>query len=148
MGRIGIALSDPSARAGPATPVERAERALIVLVALHSAAVGAALSLFPRFAMALGGFGEATSTFFPRQAGIFHLVLAFGYLAEYFRYRGIALLLGAKGAATVFLLAAAAAGGMPWAVPFCGVADGLMGAAAWAVHRMARAGSRIPAAVA
>lgn len=144
-GGIGIALSRPPARPGPGTRAERAERALILLVALHSAVVGAALSLFPRFALALAGFGEAPSTFFPRQAGIFHLVLAFGYLAEHFRHRGITLLLFAKAAATVFLLAAAAGGGMPWAVPFCGVADGLMGAAAWAVHRMVRAGSGGPA---
>ncbi len=142
MGGIGIALSQPPSRTGAGT---RAERALIVLVALHSAAVGAMLSLFPRFALALGGFGDAAPAFFLRQAGVFHLVLAFGYLAEHFRHRGISLLLFAKGAAAVFLLAASAGGDAPWAVPFCGAADALMGAAAWAVHRAASSGSGIPA---
>lgn len=146
MGGIGIALSQPPSRTGAGTRAEQAERLLIVLVALHSAVVGAMLSLFPRFAMALGGFGDAAPAFFPRQAGVFHLVLAFGYLAEHYRHRGISLLLVAKGAATVFLLAASAGGDAPWAVPFCGAADGLMGAAAWAVHRYAaRAGGGIPA---
>ncbi len=140
MGGIGVALSPPPPRPDPGTRWGRAERVLIVLVALHSAAVGVVLSLFPRFALAFGGFGDAASTFFPRQAGVFHLVLAFGYLAEHFRHGGVSLLLFAKAAATVLLLSASAASDVPWAVPFSGAADALMGAAAWAVHRMNRAG--------
>jgi len=120
--------------------VSRAERGLILLVSLHSVAVGAVLSLFPRFGLAFAGFGEAIPTFFPRQAGVFHLVLAFGYLLEHFRYRGILLLLFAKGAAAVLLLSVATTSDVPWAVPFSGVADGLMGAAVWAVHRLETGG--------
>ncbi len=67
-------------------------------------------------------------------------MLAFGYLLEHFRDRGISLLLFAKGAAAVFLLLAAAASDVPWAIPVSGVADGLMGAAAWAIHRLAGPG--------
>ncbi len=145
MGEIGVALSRPPPRPDLGTRWGRAERLLIVLVALHSAAVGAALSLFPRFALAFAGFGDAPSMFFPRQAGAFHLVLAFGYLAEHFRHGGIALLLFAKAAATVLLLSAAAASDAPWAVPFSGVGDALMGAAVWGVHRMNRAGAAVPA---
>ncbi len=117
-----------------------AERGLIVLVALHSLAVGGVLALFPRFALDFAGFDPATPAFFPRQAGVFHVVLAFGYLLEHFRDRGISLLLFAKAAATVFLLAATAATDAPWAIPVSGVADGLMGAAAWAVHHLAAPG--------
>jgi len=120
--------------------VNRAERWLILLVSLHSFAVGAILSLFPRFGLAFAGFGEATPMFFPRQAGVFHLVLAFGYLLEHFRYRGILLLLFAKGAAAVLLLSVAATSDAPWAVPFSEAADGLMGAAVWAVHRLETGG--------
>ena len=123
--------------------MSRAERGLVLLVSLHSFAVGALLSLFPRMGLAFAGFGGAIPTFFPRQAGVFHLVLAFGYLLEHFRYRGILLLLFAKGAAAVLLLSVAATSDVPWAVPFSGVADGLMGAAVWAVHRPETGGGRI-----
>ena len=140
MGLTGGALARPPLHAGPPAWAPGAERGLIVLVALHSVAVGAVLALFPRFAMDLAGFDAATPAFFPRQAGVFHLVLAFGYLLEHFRDRGITLLLFAKGAATVFLLVAAAASDVPWAIPVSGVADGLMGAAAWALHRLAGPG--------
>ncbi len=137
MGLTGGALTRPPLDTGPPLWAPGAERGLIVLVALHSVAVGAVLALFPRFALDFAGFGAATPAFFCRQAGVFHLVLAFGYLLEHFRDRGISLLLFAKGAATVFLVLAAVAGDVPWAVPVSGVADGLMGAAAWAIHRLA-----------
>jgi len=138
MGLIGGTLTRPPLEAGAAARVRRVERGLIVLVALHSLAVGAVLCLFPRFAMAVAGFDAATPAFFPRQAGVFHLVLAFGYLQEHFRRDEVSLLLFAKGSATVFLLALAAASDVPWAVPVSGAADGLMGAVVWAVHRLGR----------
>ena len=41
--------------------------------------------------------------FFPRQAGAFHFVVAAVYLVEYFRYRGVLLLVMTKSIAVVFL---------------------------------------------
>lgn len=113
------------------------ERWLVVLVALHSLAVGVALAGFPGFAVRLAGWKEASPAFFPRQAGVFHLVLALGYLLEHLRFRSVTLLLCAKAAAAAFLLSATATGGVPWAVPVSGVLDALMGAAVWCVHRRA-----------
>ncbi len=140
MGLTGGALARPPLPAGLPAWAPGAERGLIVLVALHSAAVGALLALFPRFALDFAGFDAATPAFFPRQAGVFHLVLAFGYLREHFRGRGISLLLFAKGTAAVFLLLTAAASDVPWAIPVSGIADGLMGVAAWAIHHLAGPG--------
>lgn len=127
-------------RAGPFPDRwERTERLLVLLIALHSAAVGTALAFFPKEAVALAGWGEAFPLFFVRQAGVFHFILAFGYLLEHGRYGGVRLLVGAKAAAFVFLTAVSAAGGVPWAVPFSGAADGLMGAAVLLVRRLAGA---------
>lgn len=111
------------------------ERWLVVLIALHSAGVGTILAFFPGFACRLAGWGEVTPDFFPRQAGVFHFAVAFGYLYEQFRHRGVGLLLFTKALATIFLLTVSAVGDVPWAVPFSGVTDGLMGAAAYRVHR-------------
>jgi hypothetical protein len=112
------------------------ERWLVVLVALHSLAVGVVLLGAPRWAAALGGWGEVDTVFFIRQGGIFHVVVATGYLMEYFRHRTVRLLLAAKGMATVFLLLSWL--GDPtgaWAVPFAALGDGLMGLAVWWISR-------------
>jgi len=113
------------------------ERRLVVLIALHSAGVGTILVFFPGIACRLAGWGEISPDFFPRQGGAFHFAVAFGYLHEQFRHRGVALLLFTKSVATAFLLGVALLTDVPWAVPFSGVADGLMGLAAYLVHRRA-----------
>ncbi|MGC8723956.1 MAG: hypothetical protein ACP5VF_08800 [Acidobacteriota bacterium] len=106
----------------------RLERWLVILIALHSAAVGLFLVAAPEWsATTLGGWSQVAPIFFPRQAGVFHLVLAAGYLIEYFQYRGITLLVTAKCIATLFLLASTLAGGVPWIVSASGLGDGLMG---------------------
>jgi hypothetical protein len=115
--------------------VRRLERALVVLIALHSVAVGVGLLFLTEFGARIGGFGVVSPLFFPRQAGAFHFVAASAYLIEYFRYRGIHILLTTKSIAVVFLGVMTALGGMPWIVPFSGVADGLMGLLAFFIHR-------------
>ena len=84
-----------------------------------------------------GGWGEVQPLFFARQAGIFHFVIATGYLIEYFRYRGIALMLTAKSIAVIFLGAMGLIDGGPWAVPLSAAADGVMALIAWWLHRQA-----------
>ncbi len=114
----------------------RLERWLVILIALHSAAVGLFLVALPEWsAITLGGWTRVAPIFFPRQAGVFHLVLAAGYLIEYFQYRGITLLVTAKCIATIFLLASTLAGGVPWIVPASGLGDGLMGISIILVRR-------------
>ncbi len=124
---------------GTGAPAFRLERAFVLLVAAHSAAVGVALALAPDLAVQLGGFPPVRPPFFARQAGVFHLVLAAGYLLEHFRRRGVLLLVTAKLTAAAFLALAVATGETAWAVPLSGAADGLMGVAAWWLHRRALA---------
>jgi hypothetical protein len=116
------------------------ERLLVVLVALHSAVVGGLLMVVPEFAIHFGGWGGASPLFFACQAGIFHLVLAAGYLIEFYLYKGIAFLVTAKAMAVIFLLTATVLGGVPWIVPFSGVTDGLMGLVVLMVHLKVSAG--------
>ena len=121
----------------------RLERWLVVLIALHSLAVGVALMFFTDWSVTLGGWARAEPRFFAQQAGVFHVVVALGYLLEYLRYRGIGLLVLAKSFAVVFLLSIAILGSdAPWVVPIAALGDGLMAAAVVLVHRWA---SRQPA---
>ncbi len=113
------------------------EHWLIILIGLHSFAVGLALMLAPLWVAGFFGWGEVTPPFFARQAGIFHIVLAVGYVLEYSRHRSISLLIMAKAVAFVFLLSVTFISGSPWVVPFSGVADGLMGLVAYLVRRRA-----------
>ncbi|TAM49190.1 MAG: hypothetical protein EPN53_08540 [Acidobacteria bacterium] len=115
-----------------------AERWLVVLIALHTFAIGFALLAAPAWALRFGGWETVPPLFFPRQAGVFHLVVGAGYLVEYARHRTVFLLLTAKALATVFLTAAALAGGAPWFVGFAGAADGLMGLAVLVTRRLVR----------
>lgn len=113
----------------------RTERALVVLIALHSLAVGFFLLFATRWGATFGGWERVEPLFFARQAGIFHFVVAAGYLHEHFRYRGVSLLLLTKATAVVFLLAMWGIDPRPWSVPFSAAGDGLMGFAVYFVHR-------------
>jgi hypothetical protein len=106
---------------------ERMEGILVVLIALHSVVVGLFLVLAPEWGARSFGFGPVQPLFFARQAGAFHFVAATAYLVEYFRYRGVLLLVVTKSVAVLFLLLMSALDAVPWVVPLSGVADGLMG---------------------
>jgi hypothetical protein len=97
-------------------PWRALERGLVVAVALHSFAVGFFLLFFTRWGVRLGGWG---------------------YLIEYFRGRGVRLLLLAKATATVFLVAMLLKDGGPWVLPVSALGDALMGLAVWIAHRKA-----------
>jgi hypothetical protein len=115
----------------------KVERWLVVLVALHTFAIGVGLFAVPAWALEFGGWHELPPLFFPRQAGVFHFVLGAGYLIEYFRHRSVTLLITAKTFAVAFLVGAAVLAHVPWFVPFAGAADGLMALAVWLVRRWA-----------
>jgi hypothetical protein len=108
---------------------------LVLLIALHTYGIGVALLVLPEWALRFGGWQTIPPLFFPRQAGVFHLVLGTGYLFEYLRLRSVSLLLTAKACGAVFLVAATLLASVPWFVAFAGVVDGLMGLAVLALHR-------------
>lgn len=113
---------------------------LIFLIVAHSLGVAAFLLLFPDWSAEFGGWGTLSQRFFARQVGVFHLVVALGYLHEYLRYRGIALLVLAKTLAVIFLLSSwLLAGESAWAIPLSALGDGAMAAMAIVVHRWVRA---------
>jgi hypothetical protein len=106
-----------------------------VLVAIHSTVVGLFLLLATSWGASFGGWGPVFPLFFARQAGVFHFVVAAGYVIEYFRYGGVSLLLTAKATAVTFLLAMTLVDGGPWALPASAAADAMMGAVVYAVAR-------------
>ncbi len=110
-------------------------RTLVLLIAAHSWGVGLFLILVPGPITRFAGWADVHPLFFPVQAGVFHLVLATGYVMEYFRHGTIQLLLVAKATAFVFLILATLIADVPWVIPFSGLADGLMGLAAWYVFK-------------
>ena len=117
------------------------ERALIILIALHSIIVGVMLLFFAEWAIKFAGWSGADPIFFIWQAGAFHFVLVTGYLVEYFRWRSISLLLIAKTIAFIFLIGGSVLTDTPWSVWFSGLADGAMALVAFLVHRAVRSGS-------
>jgi hypothetical protein len=124
----------PAVSAGREALVRNLERWLVVLIALHTYGIGFGLLVVPEWALRFGGWQTIPPLFFPRQAGVFHLVLGSGYLFEYGRLRSVWLLLTAKACAFVFLVGATVVAAVPWFVTFAGVVDGLMGLAALAAH--------------
>ena len=85
----------------------------------------------------LGGWDGVHPTFFMRQAGVFHFLVATVYLAEWRRYGSVRFLLLAKATAVAFLGLVWILGGEPWVVPLSGLADGLMGVAVLVLARRA-----------
>jgi hypothetical protein len=108
---------------------------LVVLIALHSVVVGLLLTFATDWGARFSGFPSPVPLFFPRQAGAFHFVVAATYLVEYFRYRGVGLLVMTKSIAVVFLFLTAALDLVPWLVPLSGVGDGLMAIAVVLLRR-------------
>jgi hypothetical protein len=105
------------------------ERVLVLLIALHSVVVGLFLTFATDWGARFGGFPSPVPLFFPRQAGAFHFVVAAVYLVEYFRYRGVLLLVMTKSIAVAFLVLVNVLDDAPWLVPLSGLGDFLMAAA-------------------
>lgn len=111
------------------------ERWLVILIALHSLIVGVILLFTPEWILDFGGWDEAAESFFVRQGGAFHIVVAAGYLIEYFRHRTINLLLVAKSVAVVFLFGMVLTGEGTLAVVLSALGDGAMLVVTWYAHR-------------
>lgn len=119
---------------------DRILSAWVVLVALHSCAVGAFLLFATEWGVRFGGFGDVSPLFFAKQAGVFHFVLATAYLVERFVHGGVVILLAAKATGVVFLLAMWAAGADAWSVPLSAAGDAAMGVGAFLLAGRASAG--------
>ena len=113
--------------------------AWVVLVALHSYAVGTFLLFATEWGARFGGFGAVSPLFFARQAGIFHFVIATAYLVERFVHGGVVILLVAKATAVAFLLTMWALGVDAWSVPLSAAVDAAMGIATLLLARRALA---------
>jgi hypothetical protein len=111
------------------------ERWLVILISLHSYAVGFGLIFLTEFGARLGGWEEVVPLFFARQAGVFHFLVATAYLLEYFRHGTVTMLLITKTTAFFFLGAMIVFEPGVWIVPLSAVGDGLMGLVVWLVHR-------------
>lgn len=123
-------------------PLRRLEATLVVLVAAHSYVAGGALLAFPSLVTRLGGWPPVESLFFPRQGGVFHLVVATGYLIEYRSHRSVTLMVTAKATAAIFLLLHAVAAPGAWLVPVSGAGDALMGILVLLLHRRVQSEDR------
>jgi hypothetical protein len=115
--------------------------AWVVLVALHSYAVGVFLLFATEWGARFGGFGAVSPLFFAKQAGIFHFVLATAYLVERFVHGGVVVLILAKATAVAFLVAMWALGVDAWSVPLSAAGDAAMGIATFLLARRAPGGT-------
>jgi hypothetical protein len=122
---------------GPRDGWQAIEPWLVVLIAIHSAAIGLVAVVATEWGIRFSGFESASPLFFPRQVGVFHVVVAFAYLIEWFRYRGVAILVTTKAIAVAFLGTMMAVSPSPWVVPLSALGDAAMCAAVLVVHRQA-----------
>ena len=117
---------------------ERLLAVLVALIVLHSAVLGLAAIVAPEWGLRFTGFGDASPMFFPRQVGVFHVVVAVAYAIEWRRYRGVVILLAAKSAAVLFLGLELLAGPRPWIVPVSLAGDAAMALAVLLVRPRGR----------
>lgn len=117
----------------------RIELWLIVLIAAHSIGVGISLLFLTRWGVTFGGWEGLNLTFFARQAGTFHIVVAIGYLLEYFRHREVTFLIVTKIIAVLFLVSMMLVEPVPWALPPSALGDALMAVLVYFVHSRAEA---------
>jgi len=101
--------AEPEPEPGPA---EQVETALVVAAVSQGVLLGGWLALLPDLALRAGGFPSAPA-FFVRLAGLLHLVLALGYALDWTRSRRVTLLVAAKAATALFLVAAWIGEGLP-----------------------------------
>jgi hypothetical protein len=125
---------------GSSTIWKRLESLGVFLVALHSLIIGIGLIAATEWILDFAGWGPVAQPFFPRQSGVFHIIIAVGYWWEYRRHGTIGLLVLAKACAVVFLLVMSP-WKEAWSVPFSGITDGLMMVGMLVVHRMAQSKS-------
>jgi hypothetical protein len=108
---------------------------LVALIAVHSLGVAAVLVFATEWGVRLGGWLELSPAFFARQFGVFHVAIAVAYLVEWFRYRGVTILLVAKTIGALSLLDATWRYDGPWSVPVSAAGDAAMGIVVYVMWR-------------
>lgn len=113
-------------------------RIVLQLIALHSFMVGVGLMLMPTNLMDYLGFNECTERFFPTQGGVFHIVMAIGYLmaaSKSSKYECMIIFsIIVKMCATIFLLVYYIFIAQTWMILFSGITDCLMGIIIWHLY--------------
>lgn len=122
---------------GERFPWARLETIGVLLVSLHSLLIGIGLMVATDWILNFAGWGHVDHLFFPRQSGVFHVIVAAAYWWEHRRHGTIFIMVLAKTCAVVFLLVMSP-WKEAWSVPFSGIADGLMLVGMVVVHRLAR----------
>lgn len=78
-------------------------RLLILLIGIHSCALGVVMLFAPHFMLQLFGFPEGIPAFFPSQSGIFLLILGICYLLAMAEPELVKIIVISKAFAVVFL---------------------------------------------
>lgn len=120
----------------------RLERLYVLLVALHSLAIGVVLLFLTEWGLAFGGFHDVRPLFFPRQAGAFHVVVAAAYVYDLHVHGRVTVMVMTKSLAVAFLCGVSLLTTVPWLVPLSALGDAVMAGLAVFVHRRARAARR------
>jgi len=102
-------------------------------VALHSLALGAALTASPIRILDLCGWPHGDLAFFPRQSGVLLLLFGMVYAVGVWQRPVAWLVVLSKVAAVIFLVGEYLAGEAPRLALLAALADGLMGAAVAAI---------------
>ena len=101
------------------------------IIAFHSLCVGVGLILAPSELFEFLGYSMCTERFFPTQGGVFHIIMAIGYIMGAIKYPEsydlIIFTIIVKFSATVFLIIYFIAVKQTWVILFSGVTDGFMG---------------------
>lgn len=101
------------------------------IIAFHSFCVGVGLITAPSELFEFFGYSKCTERFFPTQGGVFHIVMAIGYIMGALRVHKtedlVVFTIIVKLCATVFLLIYFIALKQTWLILFSGLSDGLMG---------------------
>ena len=101
------------------------------IIAFHSFCVGIGLIIAPLELFEFFGYSKCTERFFPTQGGVFHIIMAVGYIIGAVKYpRSVDLVvftIFVKLCAMIFLLIYFVAIKQTWVILFSGISDGLMG---------------------
>ena len=104
---------------------------VLVLVAIHTLAIGLTLIAQPAVLMEFAGFNPGCEHFFPAQGGVFHLIVFVVYLmgATHIEkhHSFIVLSIFIKALATFFLLIYCFAAEFKWIIFISGIVDCAMG---------------------
>ncbi len=114
---------------------------IVIAVAVHSIALGIALLFSPVRTLGIVGWGYSGQVFWPRQAGLFLVILGTTYAAAIRVPALVWLLIGSKMSAFVFLQVSVMWMEAPRIVALLACGDGLMGLAVaiafWGAKRAA-----------